>query len=475
MDDGAKFCPNCGAQAPVQQAAPAQQAATAVEAPVAAEPVAAAETPVVEAAPVVAEAAPVVAATATTPVTQAATAYAAEPAQPYVQQPYASQPYVEQPYIQAQPYMQQPYGNQPYGNQPYGNQPYGGQPMGGAQPYPNQAYAPQPAPAPMPQGAPMGAAPMPQGAPMGAAPMNAQKQQPKKKKKTWLVVLLAILGSLALIVVVAVVVIIILISIAAKKAGQKIEQFKSEFDVEALMQQYGTSEGFGFGDTDPSGYDLPNLYGMSDEDLELDHDVTIEDMSKRYYAGIINAVDVRGADEMIAYLESVSGKSLTEEEKNTLRSPAIFTNPVAELYIYKDEYSTGGWSMKFPVAYVQSTPEIHEISDWDLLSDAAVADGTHFDEVAISPVHNEFLVEGSVTDRIADYAGNFFKPYADVIGSKGTFGTRFEGKVRKNRVDQSKLGIDSKFQVSFQFDGMVEPYVVTYEIQFEELGEGEYK
>ena len=95
--------------------------------------------------------------------------------------------------------------------------------------------------------------------------------------------------------------------------------------------------------------------------------------------------------------------------------------------------------------------------------------------MAISPVHNEFLVEGSVTDRIADYAGNFFKPYADVIGSKGTFGTRFEGKVRKNRVDQSKLGIDSKFQVSFQFDGMVEPYVVTYEIQFEELGEGEYK
>ena len=451
MDDGAKFCPNCGAQAPVQQAAapaapaqqvaapaaPAQQVATAVEASVAAEPVAAAETPVVEPAPVVAEPAP--------------------------------QPYVEQPYIQAQPYMQQPYGNQPYGNQPYGNQPYGGQPMGGAQPYPNQAYAPQPGPAPMPQGAPMGAAPM------AAAPMNAQKQQPKKKKKTWLVVLLAILGSLALIVVVAVVVIIILISIAAKKAGQKIEQFKSEFDVEALMQQYGTSEGFGFGDTDPSGYDLPNLYGMSDEDLELDHDVTIEDMSKRYYAGIINAVDVRGADEMIAYLESVSGKSLTEEEKNTLRSPAIFTNPVAELYIYKDEYSTGGWSMKFPVAYVQSTPEIHEISDWDLLSDAAVADGTHFDEVAISPVHNEFLVEGSVTDRIADYAGNFFKPYADVIGSKGTFGTRFEGKVRKNRVDQSKLGIDSKFQVSFQFDGMVEPYVVTYEIQFEELGEGEYK
>ena len=442
MDDGAKFCPNCGAQAPAQQAAapaaPVQQAAPVATAVAPAQQVAtAAETPVVEAAPVVAEP--------------------------------ALQPYVEQPYIQAQPYMQQPYGNQPYGNQPYGNQPYGGQPMGGAQPYPNQAYAPQPGPAPMPQGAPMGAAPM------AAAPMNAQKQQPKKKKKTWLVVLLAILGSLALIVVVAVVVIIILISIAAKKAGQKIEQFKSEFDVEALMQQYGTSEGFGFGDTDPSGYDLPNLYGMSDEDLELDHDVTIEDMSKRYYAGIINAVDVRGADEMIAYLESVSGKSLTEEEKNTLRSPAIFTNPVAELYIYKDEYSTGGWSMKFPVAYVQSTPEIHEISDWDLLSDAAVADGTHFDEVAISPVHNEFLVEGSVTDRIADYAGNFFKPYADVIGSKGTFGTRFEGKVRKNRVDQSKLGIDSKFQVSFQFDGMVEPYVVTYEIQFEELGEGEYK
>ena len=75
MQDGAGFCPSCGAQQAVAPQAPQQ------------------------------------------PV------YQAPPQQPVYQQA-PQQPYGQQPYGQ-QAYGQQPYGQQPYGQQTYGQQPYG--------------------------------------------------------------------------------------------------------------------------------------------------------------------------------------------------------------------------------------------------------------------------------------------------------------------------------------------------------------
>lgn len=264
FEDGAAFCPKCGARvqpAEVPQAAPVPETA---------EPA-----PQGVAAPDQAD-------------TSAPQPY---PQQPYGQ-PYPPAPYPQQPY--AQPYPQRPYQpvdpSQPYGGQPYPqapypqpyppadpSQPYGQpypqapyQPVDPSQPYGGQPYQQAPYQQPYPQPAPPAQAP--EAAPAEAPSADAPATDAPAKRQIPLPVL--IVGGIVLVVVGA------LIVTGVISFGESHVDDYGNPTVSAVVQQSGSQlcgmlegEGWTWEDDNhwiTSGDDKGHIFFKSVDDSDLD-------------------------------------------------------------------------------------------------------------------------------------------------------------------------------------------------------------
>ena len=277
---------------------------------------------------------------------------------------------------------------------------------------------------------------------------EAAPEKPKKKKKVWLIILIVLL-ALLLVGGCIIGVIVAVVITATKKAGNAINNIVNDPAYGIVSSEPGYTPGNGSGQ-------------------ELDFDVTTKDIVGITFAGDVQLVSVTGAESMIDYLQSVSGTPMSDSEKDAFRYPSITSMPYCELYVYDDQYSTGGWNFKVPYACGISSPELRQFSDWDMLTQEQIKANNAFDSVAIHPDGNTFLLKNQVPDEGNMYAGNLFSKYSDYM-SNGEFGIQFGGKIRQDKFTGNSYGIDGTFVLMFWYDTMSEPYVITYNYQVDDV------
>ena len=61
--------------------------------------------------------------------------------------------------------------------------------------------------------------------------------------------------------------------------------------------------------------------------------MTTQEISNAFYEGTCKIESVSGADELIAYLEKVSGATMSDSEKETFRNPDITSTPNMQMQI----------------------------------------------------------------------------------------------------------------------------------------------
>ena len=504
LPDDAKFCLNCGAKV-TAPAAPAEPATPVVESMPVAEPVAesvSSAAPVVE--PVVVEPAPEVAPVAVEPAPEvipaavdpapAVEATEVEPAQEIaakeipVAEPVTEAVVEAAPAVEAVPVEPAPAVESVPVTEAVTVQEAPVVEAASVEPAPAVEEAvvePAPAVEPVtvepaatsftPEGAPVETTVAPEGTPVEttAAPGSTNASatpagQPKKKKKVWLIILIIVLavfllGAILLIGGCAIAVGIIKKNVA--KNGQNIiNQIGSELTSELTANGFTeTPSGYSYGNPDIE-IDIP---GLSDAGEELDYDVSISNLKNAIYDGTCEIASVSGADEMINYLEKVSGKTLSDAEKENLRNPSLGSSNQFQLLIYSadedysgEKYFDGEFGILLPVTIGSDVPLTRSFSGWDMLTYDEIAAKNYENKITIRPVNNKFSLKSQVPDEDHLYANNMFPAYAAKMGD-GDFGTELTGTVKHGNTDVT-FGIDGTYTLMFWYGDMAEPYIVKY-------------
>ena len=284
----------------------------------------------------------------------------------------------------------------------------------------------------------------------------------KKKPKVWLIVLLIVLGLL-------------LICgcggcgigcIALKKAGQNglnnllSSELSSDFDIDSLINQ-GNGE-------DESDDPFGNIDSVIVDGTDGAENVTTQEISNAFYEGTCKIEAVSGADELIAYLEKVSGTTMSDSEKETFRNPDITSTPNMQMQISSSSqtdangtsYYDGEFGILLPYACGSFSPQYRSFSGWDMLTNDEISAGNYEDLITIQPVNGKFSLKRQVPDEGKVYAGNLLSKYAaDIDG--GDFGSELTGTFRDGNMN-GNYGIDGTYTLMFWYGDMEKPYEVKY-------------
>jgi hypothetical protein len=274
----------------------------------------------------------------------------------------------------------------------------------------------------------------------GPAPAPAKA---KKKPKVWLIILI-VLAGLFLLCGCGGIITAIVVSLKIKSANQNLNNFVNQLNNSSEV----TTEVTGPGN---SGLTVANA---------PDHEVNITEINEKSYAGTVEITEVTGADAMIDYLEQVSGKTLSEDQKEKFRHPDISGKNDTEISITDDGYTDCAWEISFPFASGIDVDNRY-VSYWDLLTYAEIEsdDNSLLDNVGIHLNNNTFAVKGQVPDE-GDYAPSYFEEFADYMRN-GQFGVQLVGTLVNSTIP-GEYGIEGYYQLMFWYDTMPEPYVITY-------------
>ncbi len=291
------------------------------------------------------------------------------------------------------------------------------------------------------------------------ASAGATTEAPKKKKKVWLIVLIAVLGSFLLIGLIIIIAVVILFNVAKNKISNQINNginnsinsFTSEIESE-------------FGITGENTSQTTTVGGSG----ELDYYVNINNIKNASYEGTCEIVSVSGADSMIAYLEKVSGKSLSDEEKEEIRNPELGINNKFQLAIFSEDenygeqqYYDGEFSLTVPLPIgVDGDYSYRNYSGWDMLTYAEIDEGNYADIITIKPENNKFTLKRQIPDEGKIYASGIFPDYADDMDD-GDFGMELTGTVKPGKNDDT-FAIDGTYTLMYWYGSMEEPYVIKY-------------
>lgn len=443
LADDSKFCTQCGAKVnviaePAAEAAPAADAAPAT--PVV-EPAPAIESaPVVEAAPVepvpAVEAAPVEPAPAVEAVpVEAAPEVAVAPVEPA--------PEVEAATVESAPAVEPVVvpESEVLNSAPAAEPSVGPVPVETTSASTgNTPEAPAPAPAPAPA---------------------------KKKPKVWLIILLVVLGLLLICGCGG-----CGIGCAVVKKIQKgkmnnfiANEISSELDFGSVFGENNSED-----DTDIFGNNNPGT-DIGDVDVIGSGDavnVTTDDVSNAFYEGTVSIESVSGADELISYLEEVSGTTMSDSKKEAFRNPDISSTPNMQMQISSSDnvdpdgnnYYDGEFGLLIPYACGISYPEYRSFSGWDMLTNDEIDAGEGEDLITIRPDNGKFSLKRQVPDEGKIYANNLLTAYAPDIDG-GDFGSEITGTFRDGKIN-GKYGIDGTYKIMFWYGDMEKPYEVTY-------------
>ena len=429
LNDDAKFCARCGAKVvtlpaaepaaapepapaatPVEvQTAPAEQVATPVTP---AEQVAAPVTPAEQVA------APVAPAVETVPVVMDEIPHTEEPAG-------ASEPVAPLPMAAAaQPVMSEPV-------------------YAAAEP----VYA-----APVqPAAEPVYAAP----AQPVATPVAPAKPK-KKKKKIWLVILLVLFG----LFIAFILVLIILVAIFIKPIRSYVEKVKDSGFVETSFTWEDESQTTSEETTETPSEEI-NPFGGEDDPFgnkESSDPVSDEDISGLTLKGNVAISKVSGADEMIRYIQQITGKMLSEEEMNRIRMPDIFSAmDQFEMNIKDYDDVENGWAVTFPVASgSECKPVSLGIRDF-------IKDGETLNPIRIHLDNNKFSIQRQVPDKNEAFAKQIFPEYYAKM-SNGTYGIMLNGTFAKSEDKDGEeiFKVSGYMQIMLWYDTMSEPYTLMY-------------
>ena len=284
----------------------------------------------------------------------------------------------------------------------------------------------------------------------------------KKKPKVWLIVLLIVLGLL-------------LICgcggcgigcIVVKKAGQNglnnllSSELSSDFDIDSLINQ-GNGE-------DESDDPFGNIDSVIVDGTDGAANVTTQEISNAFYEGTCKIESVSGADELIAYLEKVSGATMSDSEKETFRNPDITSTPNMQMQISSSSqtdangtsYYDGEFGILLPYACGSFSPQYRSFSGWDMLTNDEISAGNYEDLITIQPVNGKFSLKRQVPDEGKVYAGNLLSGYANIIDG-GDFGSELTGTFRDGKIN-GNYGIDGTYTIMLWYGDMEKPYEVKY-------------